>query len=204
MSEPSYVRVISLVLALSVFTGGWLLLEYSQRLPQQAPLTEQPSETTQENVLPPERTVSQPPKVARPVSPAPPKSLITTFKCEQGGGRVSYSDQPCTNGAKTLAVTAEKEIQAPNPTISLQEMKARAAVMEAERLARERQFEIAATGTAMSTGSTADSKVRECENIDKEIAYADAKLRQPHSAREGDDWTAERRKLTDRRFSLGC
>lgn len=203
MSQPSYVRVISLVLALSVFTGGWLFLEYSQRLPQQSPQTEQPSETAQENLLPPERTVSPPPKVAEPVSPAPSKNLITTFKCEQGG-RVSYSDQPCANGAKTLAVTAEQAIQTPNPTTNLQEMKARAAAMEAERLARERQFEIAATETAKASGSTADSKVRECENIDNGIKTIDARLRQPHSAGEGDFWTAERRKLTDRRFSLGC
>lgn len=203
MSQPSHVRVVSLVLALSVFTGGWLLLEYSQRLPPPAPLTEQASETIQEIALPQKRTVPPPPKVARPVNPAPQKNLITTFKCEQGG-RVSYSDQPCANGAKTLAVTAEKEIQTPNPTVNLQRMKARAAAMEAERLARERQFEIAATETAKASGTTADSKFRECENIDKAIAYADAKLRQPHSAQEGDDWTAERRELTDRRFSLGC
>ena len=203
MSEPSHVRVISLVLALSVFTGGWLLLEYNQRLPQQAPLTEQPSEATQENGRPPERTMPPPPKVAKPVSPAPPKNLITTFKCEQGG-RVSYSDQPCANGAKTLAVTAEQEIQTPNPTTNLQEMKARAAVMEAERLARDRQFEIAAAETAKASRNTADSKASECKIIDHAIASVDAKLRQPHNAREGDDWAAERRKLTDRQFSLGC
>lgn len=203
MSQPSHVRVISLVLALSVFTGGWLLLEYSQRLPQQTPLPEPPSETTQEDVLPPERTVSPPPKVARPASPAPLKNLVTTFKCEQGG-RISYSDQPCANGAKTLAVTAEQEIQTPNPTTNLQEMKARAAVMEAQRRARDRQFEIAASETAKAARNTADSKVRERENIDKGIAFADAQLRDLHSAARGDYWTAERRKLTDRRFSLGC
>ena len=203
MSQPSHVRVVSLVLALSVFTGGWLLLEYSQRLPPQTPLTEQPSETTQEIALPQERTAPSPPKVARPVNPAPPKNLVTTFKCEQGG-RVSYSDQPCANGAKTLAVTAEQEIQTPNPTANLQRMKARAAAMEAERLARDRQFEIASTETAKASGTTADSKFRECENIDNGIKSIDVRLRQPHSAGDGDYWTAERRKLTDRRFSLGC
>ena len=203
MSEPSHVRVISLVLALSVFIGGWLLLEYSRRLPLQAPLNEQPSEPTQESLPPPERTISPPPRVARPVSPVPTKNLIATFKCEQGG-RVSYSDQPCADGAKTLAVTAEREIQIPNPTANLQKMKARAAAMEAERLARDRQFEVAAAETAKASRNTVGSKVYECENIDKAIAYADAKLRQPHSAQEGDDWTAERRELTDRRFSLGC
>ena len=175
MSQPSHVRVVSLVLALSVFTGGGLLLESSQRLPPQAPLTEQPPETTQDTVLPPERAVSPPPKVARPVSPALSKNLITTFKCEQGG-RVSYSDQPCANGAKTLAVTAEKAIQTPNPTTNLQEMKTRAAAMEAERLARDRQFEIAAAETAKASKNTTDSTASECKIIDHAIATVDAKL----------------------------
>ena len=203
MSEPSHVRVVSLVLALSVLTGGWLLLEYSQRSPQQALLTEPQSESNQENALPPERTASQRPKAPSPVSAAQPKNLVMTFKCEQGG-RVSYSDQPCANGAKTLAVTAAPDIEAPNPTTNLQKMKARAAAMEAERLARNRQFEIAAAETAKASANTADSKVRECENIDKAIAFADAQLREWHSAGKGDYWTAERRKLTDQRFSLGC
>ncbi len=191
------------MLALSVFLGGWLLLEYSQRLPQQAPLNEQPSEPTQESLTPPERTISPPPKVARPVSPVPTKNLIATFKCEQGG-RVSYSDQPCANGAKTLAVTAEREIQIPNPTANLQKMKARAAAMEAERLARDRQFEVAAAETAKASRNTVGSKVYECETIDNGISSIDGRLRQPHNGQEGDFWTAERRKLTDRRFSLGC
>lgn len=136
--------------------------------------TEQPSETTQEIALPPERTEPPPPKVAKPVSLAPPKNLITTFKCE--GGRVSYSDQPCANGAKTLAVTAEQEIQTPNPTADLQKMKARAAAMEAGRLARDRQFEIAAAETAKITANAADAKANQCAIIDNAIVSVDAKL----------------------------
>ncbi len=203
MSLPSHVRVVSLVLALSAVTGGWLLLEYSQRLPPQAPLTEQPSETSQEIALPQERTVPLPPKVAKPVGPALPKNLIATFKCEKGG-RISYGDQPCANGAKVLAVTAEKEVLAPNPTANFQRMRARAAAMEAERLARDRQFDIAAAETAKITANAADAKANQCAIIDNAIASVDAKLRQPHNGQEGDFWTAERRKLTDRRFSLGC
>ena len=191
------------MLALLVLTGGWLLLEYSQRSSQLAPLTEPQSERNQVNARPPERTASQRPKAPSPVSPAHPKNLVMTFKCEQGG-RVSYSDQPCANGARTMAVTAAPDIAAPNPTTNLQKMKARAAAMEAERLARDRQFEIAAAETAKASASRADSKVRECESIDKAIVSIDAQLRQLHDAQVGDYWNAERRKLTDRRFSLGC
>ena len=83
-------------------------------------------------------------------------------------------------------------------------MKARAAAMEAERLARDRQFEVATAETAKASKNTVGSKVNECENIDNGITSIDARLRQPHNGQEGDFWTAERRKLTDRRFSLGC
>ena len=200
MSKASHVRVVSLVLALSVVTGGWFLLEYSQRVPQHAQLIERQPKTIP---LPQERAESPPPKAPSPKSLKQSKNLVVTFKCEQDG-RVSYSDQPCANGARILAVTAEKDVQPPNPTTNLQRMKARAAAMEADRLARERQFEIATAETAIATASSANSKARECESIDNAIASVDARLRQAHSAREGDDWTAERRKLTDRQFSLGC
>ncbi len=83
-------------------------------------------------------------------------------------------------------------------------MKARAAAMEVDRLTRERQFEIAAAETAKSSRITADSKASECKLIDHAIAAVDAKLRQLYNGQEGDFWTAERRKLTDRRFSLSC
>ena len=43
-----------------------------------------------------------------------------------------------------------------------------------------------------------------CDDIDRDIARVDAALRQPHSAQVGDDLTSERKRLTDRRFSVGC
>ncbi len=197
MPQPSHVRVVSLVLALSIVTGGWLLLAYSQRSPQQHPLIGQRSEPTQESALSPERTVFSPPKAPNPVTPAPPKNLIMTFKCEQGG-RVSYGDQTCANGAKTLAVTAAQEVLAQNPTTNLQKMKAQAAAMEADRQARERQFEIAAAEAATVSAPSGNTK------IDQAIASIEATLRQPHGPQEGDFWTAKRWELTDRRFSAGC
>lgn len=203
MSAPSHVRVISIVLALSVVTGGWFLLEYSQRTPQHPPPKEEPVEEKQATVVPPEPARLTQPKVTNPVPQSAPKNLVRTFKCEQGG-RVSYSDQPCTDGAKTLAVIAAEDTSPLSPTSNLQKMKAQAAAMEADRLAREKQFEIAVAEKTKTSSPVADLKTRECKNIDQAIAYLDSRLRQLHTAREGDDWTAERRTLTDRRFSLGC
>ena len=203
MSAPSHVRVASLVLALSAVVGGWLLLEYSQRAPQRLPLQEQHLEAKQEAVAPPDSAPRVHPKATNSVSQSPSKNLVRTFKCEQGG-RVSYSDQPCASGARTLAVTAADDPAPVSPTSNLQKLKAQAAAMEADRLARERQYEIAAAATAKAPSSVADLKVQECKNIDQGIASIDSMLRQPHTAQQGDYWTAKRRELTDQRFSLGC
>ena len=203
MSTPSHVRVASLVLALSAVVGGWLFLEYSQRTPPHQPSQEQLVEDKQTTVAPPGPVPRAQPKATNSVSQSPSKNLVRTFKCEQGG-RVSYSDQPCASGARTLAATTAEDPAPVTPTNNLQKLKAQAAAMEADRLARERQYEIAAAATAKAPSPVADQKARECADIDQGIAFADAQLLQLHSASRGDYWTAERRKLTDRRFSLGC
>ena len=203
MSAPSHVRVASLVLALSAVVGGWLLLEYSQRTPQRQAPQEQTFEDKQTTVAPPDPLPRAQPRAISSVSQNPPRNLIRTFKCQQGG-RVSYSDQPCATGAKTLAVTAAEDPARVSPTNNLQKLKAQAAAMEADRLARERQYEIAAAATAKAPSPVADLKVQECKSIDQGIASVDSRLRQGHTAQEGDYWTAKRRELTDRRFSLGC
>lgn len=203
MSAPSHVRFISIVLALSVATGGWFLLEYSQRTPQHPPPKEEPVEEEQATVLSPEPARLTQAKVINPIPQSAPKNLVRTFKCEQGG-RVSYSDQPCANGANVLAVTAAEDPSPVSPTSNLQKMKAQAAAMEADRLAREKQFEIAVAEQTKTSSPVADLKKRECKNIDQAIASIDSMLRQAHTAQEGDYWAAQRRELTDRRFSLGC
>ena len=86
-------------------------------------------------------------RIPVPTNAVPPKNLVVTFKCEHGG-RISFSDQPCANGAKTLAVTAAEAVSSPKAMDNLQKLKAPAAAMEADRHARERQFEIAAAETA--------------------------------------------------------
>ncbi len=206
MSPPSHVRIVSLVLALSAVLGGWLLVEFSQRAPQHPPSDDSPIADNREPVEALDRAIDPPvpqPGILTPANAAPPKNLIVSFKCEQAG-RVSYGDQPCANGAKTLAVTAAAYPPASNPTTNLQKLKAQAAAMEADRHVRERQFEIAAADAAKASENSVSTKVRECQAIDQAIASIDSTLRQPHGPQEGDFWTAERRKLTDRRFSAGC
>jgi len=83
----------------------------------------------------------------------------------------------------------------------LDQLKAKADEMETARLQREASQTAAQTqaGRAMR-----DSRKSECDDLDRQIKAVDSLLRQPHSASEGDYWTGERRKLTDRRFSIGC
>ncbi len=206
MSESSHVRVVSLVLALSAVVGGWLLLESSQHAPQHPPSDAPPIAENHAPVVARDRAM-QPPvpqsRIPAPTNAVPPKNLIVTFKCEHDG-RISFSDQPCANDAKTLAVTAAEAVSSPKAMDNLQKLKAQAAAMEADRHARERQFEIAAAEAAKVSAQSGNTKVRECQLIDQAIASVDATLRQPHGPQEGDFWTAKRRELTDRRFSVGC
>ena len=176
MSAPSHVRVASLVLALSAVVGGWLFLEYSQRTPPHQPSQERLFEDKQTTVEQSDPAPRAQPKAVNSVSQNPPRNLTRTFKCEHGG-RVSYSDQPCATGAKTLAVTAAEDPARVSPTNNLQKLKAQAAAMEADRLARERQYEIAAAATAKAPSPVADLKVQECKSIDQGIASVDSRLR---------------------------
>lgn len=43
-----------------------------------------------------------------------------------------------------------------------------------------------------------------CKQLEGQIAWLDSALRQPHSAQLGDHWTAQRRELTDKRYSERC
>ena len=85
MSEPSHVRVASLVLALSVVVGGWFLLEYSDQLSRHDVPVQTDGGLNGADTSQPAN--SQEPKA----SPAPinpqifPKSMSLTFKCEKGG-----------------------------------------------------------------------------------------------------------------------
>ena len=136
---------------------------------------------------------------------APPtpilSNLSSTYKCEKAG-HISFSDKPCNPNEKTLAVTATK-IEAPRPNNDLERQKNAVASMKASRLEREKQYAAAAKRES-STSKTSQLKEAHCKQIDLAIIAKDSELRQPHSAQWGDYLTAERKKLMDERFSLGC
>lgn len=198
MEEPSHARAVSFVLAVSLVVGGWLFFEYSNH---QASLRPPPVETRPPVPAPiPGPSRPAPTQVAPSPRASAPAHL--TFKCEKGG-RISYGDQPCGEKSTTVAVTAS----APTPPTknNLQQLQERLAVMEASRAAREQEASVRTmAASSASSPSPRDTKAVSCQAIDEAIAAVDSAARQPHSAESGDYLTAERRKLTDRRFSLAC
>lgn len=198
MEEPSHVRAVSLVLALAVVAGGWLLFEFSNRQVEQ---TARPFESKQTTAAPvPQQPPPLTPQADRRPSPTVPSNL--TFKCDQGG-RISYGDRPCGPNMATIAVTASE--QQPPAQNNLRQLQQRLATMEASRMEREKAT-ASRTIVANSTPPSGvyDSKASLCRTIDQAIAIKDSELRQPHSAQRGDDLTSERKRLTDQRFTLGC
>ncbi len=74
--------------------------------------------------------------------------------------------------------------------------------MESDRLERERTQQ--AGFAAAPTTDPRTSASAQCKSIDEQIALIDARMRQPHDGQTGDYFNGERKKLTDRRFDLGC
>lgn len=193
----SHARALSLVLALSVVVGAWLTFEFSNR--PSAPLVQETAPSTR--VAPTERIHDS----VQETSEAPVRSaheqrdVNLTFKCQKNG-RTTFSDKPCDAGARTMSVTAAEK----SPDVAddrLAQMKRGVARMEADRLSRER--EQAAVIVSRATASGPDNAT-ECRMIDEDVALTDALLRQPHDARRGDELTATRKRLMDRRFELRC
>jgi hypothetical protein len=190
MQDSSHFRVISLLLALVVLVGGWLLFEYGN---QTLPHVDAPSASSP-RPLPPASPVGQP-----SARPAPlPSNLAVTYKCEKNG-RLSFRDQPCATGEKVLSVSAgEQESSA--PSAELQRLKDKLAIMEADRHQRERQY--AANTTVINVAERPAKEL--CEAIDKRIELIDAQLRLPHTGPSGDSLNAERKKANDEKYTIGC
>lgn len=193
-------RIVALTLALSVVVGAWLLFEYGETTNQrQAAHPYQRSHTS-----------SPPPAVARRssgspalevTSPAdvvarPPASLI--YQC-QGPNGTAFRDHPCANNETEVHVSPAGPIS--KPGYSLAQSKAIADEMEASRLRGEAQRRWHLSQLEKPARKSTRSV---CAAIDQAINRVDSQLRELHSASEGDRWTAERRDLTDRRFSIGC
>lgn len=196
VSSPSHIRAISLVLALAVVVGGWLLLEYNETLvavseikpsspPIEAPSTQPPA--PHHSNAAPIRSVSQ------------QRDVAVTFKCQKER-RVSFSDQPCPVDAQVLSVTAAEKLP-PGDSNRLAKMRVQVAQMEADRLQREQAF--AALAATRASAAISDKTI-ECKNIDAFVADIDSILRQPHDGQTGDYWAAKRKALMDKRFDLRC
>ena len=195
MPTSSNVRVASIALTLAIAVGIGLFLEYDARslAPASAPprAVERPAATPQPRSNGGETAA---PPIAEP-------AYMTTFKCTKNG-RVSFSDRPCAAG-ETLLGTSTSVASPPRDTqTELVRTQAVVARMQAEHQQREAAL-VSVMPTTPDAPPAAKRKVL-CNDIDREIAGVDAALRQPHSAEWGDYLTGERRKLTDRRFSIGC
>ncbi len=195
-------RIVAIALALSVVVSAWLLFEYSEasRQRQAAEL----SVGVRDAAVP--RAVDSSPSSTRTLRDSTPNSSATIgrpsgsliYKC-RGRSGTAYRDHPCTSEETELQVTVAGPVSAPR--YNLEQLKAKADEMEAARLKRD-ALQIAVQSPVER--STRDSRKTECDALDQQIAAMDSRLRQPHSASEGDHWTGERKKLTDRRFSIGC
>lgn len=111
MHKSSHIRAFSLVLAFSVVVAGWLLFEYSNRYAEQIP---PPFNSRQETVEQGSQQLQPTPTQPAQQLSAVPSNLALTFKCEKAG-RVSFSDQPCSDKEISVSITAsEKESPAKN------------------------------------------------------------------------------------------
>ncbi len=194
-------RIVALTLALSVVVGAWLLFEYGETTnqrqtasPYQRPHTSSPSPV----VAPPQSSGSPRPEVTSPadVLARPPASSI--YHCRGPNGS-AFRDHPCANNETEVHVSPAGPIS--RPGYSLAQSKAIADEMEAARLRGEAQQR---WRLSQLDRPAQGSRSSECAVIDQAIARVDSQLREPHSPSQGDAWTAARRALTDRRFSIGC
>lgn len=189
----SSIRLVSIILALSVVVGAWLLFEYGQGSSEPPVSVMPPPETTTPNV------VHRPlPGAATSPSPSPSSTADTrtAYKC-RGPVGVSYRTEPCHGNEKEVNVVTSTVVQ-PDPN-ELAALKAKANQMEAHRLAAENSR----VASVQPARSVPDRRF-ECDSIDRDVALLDAQLRQPHSPSWGDYLTGKRKGLMDRRFSIGC
>ena len=200
MKGPVHVRALSLVFALTIVIGGWLVFEYgnhhTSQVPYAAPTPARPADQVKDAQLSAAGQVPTP-------SGMVPENFHQTYKCEKGG-RIRFGDQPCGKDEKMLSVASSADQSSAMPDTSLARMKATVAELEAARLERERRYAAANLNTFNSPPNNRQAKEFRCQQIDREIASIDAKLRLPHSGQWGDYLTGERKKLTDERFTVGC
>jgi len=193
-------RIVALTLALGVVVAAWLLFEYGETTnqrqaasPYQTPPTNSPSPL----VAPPSSSRPRPEPTARADDHARP-AVSFIYQCKGPNGS-AFRDYPCANNESEVQVWPAGPPS--RPGYSLAQSKAIADEMEAASLRGEAQQR---SRLSQLEKPVQKSRSRECAAIDQAIAGVDSQLRALHSASQGDYWTAERRALTDRRFSIRC
>lgn len=193
-------RIVALSLAVSVVVGAWLLFEYGETTNQRQAASpyERPHTSSPPPAVAPRSSGSPPLEVTSPadVVARPPASLI--YQCKGPTG-TAFRDHPCANNETEVHASPAGPIS--KPGYSLAQSKAIADEMEASRLRGEAQRR---WRLSQLEKPVRESTRSECAAIDQAIARVDSQLRELHSASQGDRWTAGRRALTDRRFSIGC
>lgn len=195
--RESHARALSLILALSVVVGAWLVFEFSNRAsipPVQETVPSDRANSSERGDSAVEEITEVPVR-----SSNEQREVNLTFKCQKSG-RTSFSDKPCDADARMMSVTAaEKQPNVPDDRLA--QMQRGVARMEADRLAREREQAV----VILSQQTTPDpTKANQCKEVDEWVSWLDAQLRQPHDAPTGDYLTGERKKWMDRRFELRC
>ncbi|MEC5386600.1 hypothetical protein VVD49_12760 [Uliginosibacterium sp. H3] len=119
-------------------------------------------------------------------------------KCVNAEGKVSYTDKRCATGEQAKLIASEPGSAGLHPQRSYQQQLAEAS---AQKPAATQERE---APSAAQVALSPPPPKRECVDLDREIVALDVNLRQPHDPQTGDYWTAQRRRATDRRYTLGC
>ena len=120
----------------------------------------------------------------------------TIHECRAYNGSTFYSSSRCSqhNALGVLNHTVPDGLPFDQQVAVVRAAKAKEQV---------RVLEYEARRSAPSSGTERNKEWR-CQQLDQAIAATDSALRQPHSAQRGDQLTAERKRLMDRRFDLRC
>jgi len=189
--HPVVSLAIWVVILWGLYRGGeWLLAqrELKNRVPA-APVS-QPvrSPTASDEVR------SMPSPLDRPKAPQSTSYAVT--KCIAGNGRAGYTDGPCPQGSRPVAVSVQPDINVADG-MSIEARQAsiqRNSAMAIESSQREVRI---AQSNQVSVGN-------ECAQIQTQIAWIDSAARQPQSAPMQDRLTEDKRQLRTRQFALHC
>ncbi|MBL8470397.1 MAG: hypothetical protein JNM98_01245 [Rhodocyclaceae bacterium] len=202
--NPANKRFIAIFLVLAAPLAAWLVYAFLVQTDHQTAKSGDVAKS--EAPVPAPAVAATPGAAAAPAqaryaeAAAPPAHA---YKCRSAAG-TRYSGEPCTAGERQQILRLPAHA-APAPAERPVLLQPAAANAHAPRAVPDLRSDTASTGSvaALITAQASTDAV-DCVQIDARIAAIDALTRQPHGAREADVWRAERRRLTDLRYSLHC